>query len=150
MRLPMTPVAEASTNEKIRFATDASNSVDAIAGECRAADANRDAVTGVVRSPQVKAGQTLVSHGAAGNVGSYAAPICASRGFANGRTPGYGRHFVPRRHRDRLSDPAPRGRSSGRRHGDLSSRWRDAKPPGTRAASAEAKTRARGRSELID
>jgi NADPH:quinone reductase-like Zn-dependent oxidoreductase len=81
MRLPMTPVAEASTNEKIRFATDASNSVDAIAGECRAADANRDAVTGVVRSPQVKAGQTLVSHGAAGNVGSYAAQFARRAGL---------------------------------------------------------------------
>jgi hypothetical protein len=42
MRLPLASLAEASTNEKVRFAADASNSRDAVAGERRAADAERD------------------------------------------------------------------------------------------------------------
>jgi catalase len=42
MRLPLAPFAEASTIEKVRFAEDAWNSRDAVAGERRAADAEHD------------------------------------------------------------------------------------------------------------
>jgi nuclear transport factor 2 (NTF2) superfamily protein len=42
MRLPLSPFAEASTIEKVRFAEGAWNNRDAVAGERRAADAVHD------------------------------------------------------------------------------------------------------------
>ena len=59
---------------------------------------------------QLKAGQTVVIHGAAGNVGAYAVQIGPSRGSANHRDRRDGRYFRrarPRRkHGDRLPDAA--------------------------------------------
>lgn len=42
MRLPLAPLAEASTIEKVRFAEDAWNNRDAVAGGRRAADTIHD------------------------------------------------------------------------------------------------------------
>jgi hypothetical protein len=42
MRMPLAPLAEASTIEKTRFPEHASDNRDAIAGERRAADAEHD------------------------------------------------------------------------------------------------------------